>query len=47
MLSEAERKFWGCPELVESLLPFLDTELERLNPGAAAVLARHAGHRVL
>ena len=25
MLSEAEIKFWGCPELVESLLPFLDT----------------------
>ena len=25
MVSEAEKKFWGCPELVESLLPFLDT----------------------
>ena len=25
MLSEAEKKFWGCPELVERLLPFLDT----------------------
>ena len=24
MLSEAERKFWSCPELLENLLPFLD-----------------------
>ena len=25
MLSEAEKKFWGCPKLIENLLPFLDT----------------------
>ena len=25
MPSEAEKKFWGCPELVENLFPFLDT----------------------
>ena len=25
MMSEAEKRFWGCPELVESLLPFLDS----------------------
>ena len=25
MASEAEKKFWECPELVEHLLPFLDT----------------------
>ena len=25
MLGEAEKKFWGCPELVDSLIPFLDT----------------------
>ena len=25
MASEAEKKFWQCPELVENLLPFLDT----------------------
>ena len=24
-MSEAEKRFWGCPELVENLLPFLDT----------------------
>ena len=25
MESEAAKKFWGCPELMENLLPFLDT----------------------
>ena len=25
MASEAEKKFWQCPELVENVLPFLDT----------------------
>ena len=25
MGSEAEKKFWGCPELVENLLPSMDT----------------------
>ena len=25
MLSEAEKKFWGTPKLMENLLPFLDT----------------------
>ena len=25
MASEAAKKFWGCPELMENLLPFLDT----------------------
>ena len=25
MLGEAQKKFWGCPELVDSLIPFLDT----------------------
>ena len=25
MISEAEKRFWECPELVENLLPFLDT----------------------
>ena len=25
MLSEAAKKFWGCPELMENLLSFLDT----------------------
>ena len=25
MQSEAEKKFWGCPKLMENLLPFLDT----------------------
>ena len=24
MPSEAEKKFWGCPELVENLIPFMD-----------------------
>ena len=25
MPSEAEKKFWKCPELVDSVLPFLDS----------------------
>ena len=25
MVSETEKKFWGCPKLMEKLLPFLDT----------------------
>ena len=25
MVSENEKKFWGCPKLMENLLPFLDT----------------------
>ena len=25
MLSKAEKEFWGCPKLIEILLPFLDT----------------------
>ena len=25
MPGEAERKFWKCPELVEKVLPFLDS----------------------
>ena len=25
MIRAAEKKFWGCPELVESLLLFMDT----------------------
>ena len=25
MVSEAEKKFWGTPKLMENLLPFLDT----------------------
>ena len=25
MASDAAKKFWGCPELMENLLPFLDT----------------------
>ena len=24
MVGEAEKKFWGCPELVENLIPFMD-----------------------
>ena len=24
MISEAEKKFWGCPELVDNLIPFMD-----------------------
>ena len=25
MAGAAEKQFWGCPELVEGLLPFMDT----------------------
>ena len=25
MARAAEKQFWGCPELVEGLLPFMDT----------------------
>ena len=24
MVGEAEKKFWGCPELVDNLIPFMD-----------------------
>ena len=39
MARAAEKQFWGCPELVEGLLPFMDTLSIRRLVQVAIILA--------